>query len=341
MTVSKAATLLFHVGGVLAFLLSSSAAASPLRGRNEEEGYRLPGTGNVTSEIYGGTAASAGEFPAYALLCYNGATSCGGCGGGLVSSQHVLTAAHCIVDSNGNSLGITGVRIGASQTNSDGTFVAVSSFTVHPDLDFSETSSGSLTALRNDVCILTLASAVSGVTPFSYNRDSAYPSTDLTSVVGIGYGRFSTSSSISSILRKNSMSFRVDAACSGSPVAADDEVICAQGSNTGACPGDSGGPLLDTSGLILGMWSFVAHTCGVSAVSNNWAFDSWNYATWIDGQISAVGVPTPAPTAAPTPSSCFNCFTVAWNSLVSFWDDATIALEASASRLGFGDNVAV
>lgn len=68
----------------------------------------------VTSSIriFGGTESLTGEFPHFTLLGYRKAT--GGktsfdCGGTLISSKHVLTAAHCCR----NSSGLSFVRLGA------------------------------------------------------------------------------------------------------------------------------------------------------------------------------------------------------------------------------------
>lgn len=55
-----------------------------------------------STRIIGGTEATLGEYPWMALISYklNGHDNGFNCGGFLISKNHVLTAAHCVV---GNS----------------------------------------------------------------------------------------------------------------------------------------------------------------------------------------------------------------------------------------------
>ncbi|XP_037942637.1 phenoloxidase-activating factor 1 [Teleopsis dalmanni] len=65
----------------------------------------------VTNRIYGGEIAELDEYPWLALLIYN--TNEFGCSGALISTQHILTAAHCVL---GNGVreknGLKYIRLG-------------------------------------------------------------------------------------------------------------------------------------------------------------------------------------------------------------------------------------
>ena len=60
----------------------------------------LPLRTNAQSRIVGGTNATMAEFPHQVLIYVDGSM----CGGSLISSQYVLTAAHCVVDDWGGAI---------------------------------------------------------------------------------------------------------------------------------------------------------------------------------------------------------------------------------------------
>ncbi|XP_071450649.1 CLIP domain-containing serine protease HP8-like [Hetaerina americana] len=72
----------------------------------------------VTHRIFGGTEAQIGEYPWLALLEYH--TKHGIqllCGGALIGDRYVLTAAHCLEDTDIGRL--SGVRLGEHDTETD------------------------------------------------------------------------------------------------------------------------------------------------------------------------------------------------------------------------------
>lgn len=73
----------------------------------------------TSDRIFGGVATAIDEFPWMALLEYtweeHNNAKVFGCGGSLIDERHVVTAAHCLSDSNPM---LTGVRLGEWNTSS-------------------------------------------------------------------------------------------------------------------------------------------------------------------------------------------------------------------------------
>jgi trypsin len=273
-------------------LLFWPSVASQLRTTSNDPSKEYEG------EIYNGEPASEGEFPAFALLCFDGAQQCGGCGGFLVDGQYVLTAAHCVVDSS-----VTGVRIGARRSRTDGLYSRVIQVIVHPDFYTREEPF----EVANDVALLKLSGVVTGVTPFPINRDASLSGQQFF-LTAIGFGIYDQAgNSLSNYLRKTSVSSFTDYRCSleaeaGGGVHLADQMMCTKGRDTGGCRGDSGGPVLNSEGVVLGVLSFGEFDCTADSF-DFWA-DLWYYAGWIQAQLpSASPTLTPRPIPTPAPAS--------------------------------------
>jgi trypsin len=218
------------------------------------------------------------EFPNFALLCYSGATECGGCGGTLISYTHVLTAAHCIRSASGGENAPTGVRVGPL-TNTDGTFMTVIRTVIHPDYHASS---------QNDIAILTLSSAVS-IEPIKFNRDTSYPDASSTqAVVAYGFGGFNTAEDLSTVLRKGNDVIQSDADCASTQSAYDStKQVCSFTATKATCGGDSGGPIIDSNKVQVGILSYGDDGCNDES-SQVWT-DPAAFASWIDQQTSPSG----------------------------------------------------
>ncbi|XPS73274.1 Trypsin [Ascochyta lentis] len=219
---------------LIAGLMASAVTAAP--------------TPQDSVDIVGGTTAAAGEFPFIVSLQRSGSHFCGGT---LLNSRTVVTAAHCTVGQTASSLT---VRAGSLNRNSGGTLVRVSSITVHPSFSSS--------TLNNDVAIWKLATAIPTSSTIGYaslpaaNSDPAAGST--TTVAG--WGTTSSGGTSPTTLRKVDVPIVSRATCRQNYSVAEitDNMVCAGLTAGGkdSCQGDSGGSLVNAARTLVGIVSW-------------------------------------------------------------------------------------
>lgn len=243
-TARAAATLLLAL--VVAALSAHGAAAMP-------SGKIVGGT-KPQPELYDTQLRST-----VALVSLGAASQFDGqfCGGTLIDDTHVLTAAHCIVETepytHRSSPGTIGVLAGTQQLDEDGMnrsqLVPVQTIFVHPFFN--------LRTFRYDAAVLRLARPITNapVLPLLTDEESLSLSVDSAEVPAraAGWGDQDTSSEaccFPSTLDTLATTIHTAAACTAnlqdSPTWRFDAAhqLCAGARNRDTCQGDSGGPLI-------------------------------------------------------------------------------------------------
>jgi secreted trypsin-like serine protease len=211
------------VGGMAILLATAAGLASQPASADGIIG------GGATPSVVGGTTAAAGEFPFMVRLSM-------GCGGAVVASRVVLTAAHC-VSRTGTNTGIT-ATIGRLRLSAGGGEVIRSTFVQQsPSYPSTGTSDWALIELATATAAPKLALAAQGDTSLSTGNFTV-----------MGWGATREGGGQSDALRKATVPFVTDASCArsyGSDFRAATE-ICAGFTQGGVdtCQGDSGGPMV-------------------------------------------------------------------------------------------------
>lgn len=202
-------------------------------------------------KIVGGSPVAAGEakFAVFVFALVDPNTGSGfQCGGSLISSRFVLTAAHCVEDENGVQFDPAQFILVIGDANieeieNDDSLFGVVDVSQHPEWN--------PLAFANDAAVLELDRSVSSslATPIELvakGNTSLDQAGQEVSVVG--WGRTSGNGETSDQLLKANLKVVSDATCDSTFGDIDDaSVICASAANQTSCQGDSGGPLFATA----------------------------------------------------------------------------------------------
>ncbi|XP_055842718.1 transmembrane protease serine 9-like [Episyrphus balteatus] len=204
------------------------------------------------SKVVGGKDAEIGQFPHQVALFKDGSFTCGG---SIISSRYVLTAAHCVVVGNGIETlpaKYFTVRVGSIQRLAGGKLMSIKTVTVRQ----------SYGNFLDDVALLELETEL----VFSKNiqkidlYDAEVPKGE--EIVISGWGRIVHGGAIPHRLQYNTLSALDGPSCDLAIGMGHDQIIClAHDRNNGACNGDSGGPAT-YQGKLVGVAGFVYGGCG-------------------------------------------------------------------------------
>merc|ERR1711934_878441 len=191
--------------------------------------------GAANGRIVGGQETEQHEYPwQVGLVSRNGRTPW--CGGTLISSTHVLTAAHCTVDEKPKW-----IRVLLGEHNiadSDFNRVDVAEIINHPDYN-----SGTI---DNDYAILRLKNPVNftnEVSPACLPADLSVTYAGVLATV-TGWGTLSSGGNRPTAMHEVDVTVTTNAECSNAYDSITANMICAADSGKDSCQGDSGGPLI-------------------------------------------------------------------------------------------------
>jgi trypsin len=244
------------------------------------------------TRIYNGSPASGANFPNVALIM---SSSGGRCTGTLIAPEWVVTAGHCIPKSQGESLRI-GLGGDAISEGFDEVFTSTT-YAAHPryNADTWDYDAGLIRLPRRSLKPpVRLASRE--------DRAGWQPGVPATIV---GWGRTQEDPPVtSSILRSATVNLQEESRCHELYRNYNEgAMMCAGGTGSDTCSGDSGGPLLVYSGsnvVQMGITSF-GRACGPTSVG----FYAWVPAmrAWIDATVGSSPSPTPSDNQ-PAPTTC-------------------------------------
>merc|ERR1712001_218468 len=190
--------------------------------------------GAANGRIVGGQETEEHEYPwQVGLVSTNGRTPW--CGGTLISSTHVLTAAHCTQTDASRIRVILGEH---NIADSDFNRVDVTEIINHPNYNPQTTD--------NDYAILRLADPVtftSEVSPACLPADLSNTFAGVLATV-TGWGTLSSGGSQPTVLQEVDVTVTTNAVCNNAYGSITANMICAADPGKDSCQGDSGGPMI-------------------------------------------------------------------------------------------------
>ncbi|MEC7903931.1 MAG: trypsin-like serine protease, partial [Verrucomicrobiota bacterium] len=240
--------------------------------------------------IVGGQVAEQDEFPW--IVSLQGPWSCGA---SLIGPEWILTAAHCVVDDDGNVLPAEDIQLAVGQLylSEVSTYYAAEQVIVHPGYDS--------WTMENDIALIRLAQGLPESAPtLSLNDDSQVPVPGTDAVVA-GWGTLSSGGGSPDRLHKVTVPI-VSLEKANDPKAYGGSILpnmLAAGFTEGgkdSCQGDSGGPLvIDINGQMIQ----VGVVSWGKGCADPYAYGIYtrvsSYTDWIEGLTGLSGGGSPPP----------------------------------------------
>ncbi|ATY67450.1 trypsin-related protease [Cordyceps militaris] len=207
----------------------------------------------IDRRIVGGEDAKEGEFPS--VVSITGTN--GICGGALLDSKTVLTAAHCL-------LGVVSVRAGSVQHRAGGVEAKIASKAYHPEY-MTNHKTPKEPFYNNDIGIIKLASAIETGGNIRYATLPEEGSDAVPGSMGVlaGWGTqkptFTLGGDAAERMARVTLPIHDRSVCDNldAGVQGRQTLVCAGGSGKNACRYDSGSPLMEQdTGLVVGVASW-------------------------------------------------------------------------------------
>jgi trypsin len=220
---------------------STSNNSNNTTNKNNNNSSASSGDGLTEHAIVGGVQARKNEFPAFV----QGTTGTAGpiCAGVLIWKDVVLSAAHCH-DYIGSSVLVGAFRSGKARGGAY--YRSVLQLLQHPQFSADTRSF--------DFMLIQIQEASNTVAP--YNSQTSYPPAG-SSLTAVGFGSEYLYGPTVSKLQKVTVPSISNVDCKplfSRPIT--DSMLCAGIQGKDACTGDSGGPLYDSTGLVVGITSW-------------------------------------------------------------------------------------
>lgn len=211
----------------------------------------------TSTRVVGGEDSIEGDWPWVVSV----RSSIYSCGGSLINENTVMTAAHCLHDSNNDPIPASDINVIVGEYDissiSSSSYVAVSSTYIHSGYDPAPNVSS------NDIALLRLASSVTDIAPIDRadvtTTTAAIAAKEYVTILGwgstVGYAvGESVTPEYPRILQQADLPLQTDSQCDRTySVFNSTSMLCA-GEDVGgvdSCQGDSGGPLIYNNG---GSW---------------------------------------------------------------------------------------
>jgi hypothetical protein len=289
---------------VLVLVLAAVALAAGPVGTGAAAGRKAPAAASVVN----GEQAAPGSFPYLAYVEFREGTSGEACSGTVVSSDVILTAAHCVVDeAHGVLRPAAGFRVitgNVDWSSAQRVVSAVSAVAVYPEYAWSGEY-----AHWGDAAVLELAQPITAP-PMKLAVSEVWGPGS--AALMVGWGKVTPPQQPPPTLHYGSTVVQSAAYC-GSKTSHFHPtgqlcVLDTVNHSRSACNGDSGGPLLipapgtTSEPLEIGIASFIVNP-NCSASSPQYYTRADLVAGWVAAQVAAAAPPPVSPTPAPAPAA--------------------------------------